>query len=211
MQTAYFEAVVNRPHRVLGRKLHAFCLYDALFLEIAQNPLWLGGRAPELADLQAAALICSLPPERFLRAELAPRSVRERLARAAWQIGILGRLRARAGYLSAELENWQAYVADHHSLPSLWDAAGKSRRLRAPWILSLATLIEMHSNMTEREIMTASIGLMQWKAQTIAERLGISAAEMMTEDEIAIAEEQRLAMAAAGETFPEDEEDVNDG
>jgi hypothetical protein len=196
MQTAFLEAVVNRvDHRVLGRRLDAFCLYHALFLTIAANPLWVGGRAATLADLQEAVLICSLPPERFLSARLGPQTIREAFA-------------SRSD-LAAELALFTSFVSDFHSLPEHWSASGKGKSLRAPWILSLACYIEAHSNMTEREIMTAPIGLMHWKAEAIAERRGENVSDLMTDDELAIGLEQAEAMAAAGETFPAD--DPEDG
>lgn len=207
MQTAYLEAVVNRRHRVLGRELHDFCLYDALFLTVAENPLWLGDREPTVTDLEAAVLICSLPPERILHAEVTPRHWPGRVARWLWQYKCAKLdLEAFKLELQAELAAWSDYIADYDARPKLWESTGGGRSMKAPWILSLACYIEMHSNMREREIMTAPIGLMFWKAQTIAERRGENVADMMTEEEIAIGAEQRQAMAESGESFPEDDE-----
>jgi hypothetical protein len=203
MQTAYFEAVVNRRHRVLGRKLHDFCLYDALFLSLAGNPLWTGERDPDLADLQEAALICSSPPDRLLRAELSPRNLVERFSCAIWQIRC-SNLCDLPQRFADELAAFVAYIDDFYSVPKLWEGDQKGRPLRAPWILALACYIEMHSNMQEREIMTAPLGAMLWKAQAIAERRGENVSEIMTQDEIEIGREQQEAMRQSGEEFPED-------
>lgn len=197
MQSAYFEALVNRRHRVLGRVLHDFCLYDILFLTLAENPIWLEHREPTLADLEEAVVICSLPPERFLRAEAAPRTWRERFDLRWWKLRNAGLGSAGA---AAALADFQIYLADFFSPPATWeDEAGEARRLKAPWIQSLAVFLEAHTNMTEREIMTAPVGLMLWKAETLGERLGVSAGEIMSEEEVAVAREQQAGAASAAE------------
>lgn len=189
MQAAFFEAVVNREHTVFGRRLHDLCLYDALFLSLLENPLWVGGM-PTVADFEEAVLVCSLPPERFTRAQLAPQTTWEKVTRSAW------RRRNRRRNLSAEFAAWQNYVADFLSEPETWEGEGKGGTAKAPWILSLATAIEQKSNMTWREIMTAPIGVMLWKAAAIAEVEG-NGPDMMTAEEIEMAAEQAAAFAEA--------------
>lgn len=192
MQAAFFEAVVNREHTVFGRRLHDLCLYDALFLTLLENPLWVGG-SPTIADFEEAVLVCSLPPERFTRAQLAPQTTWEKLTRSAW------RRRNPRRNLAAEFSAWEAYVADFLSEPETWDGDGsKGGTAKAPWILSLATAIEQKSNMTWREIMTAPIGLMLWKAAAIAEVDG-NGPDMMTAEEIEMAAEQAAAFATESE------------
>lgn len=186
MQAAFVEAVVNRGHRVLGRRLHDFCLYDAIALSLADNPLWTGGDTA-LTDLEQAVLICSLPPERFLRAQLAPRNWIERLGRWLWKRTNRRRIHA------LERGSWNAYIEDFYALPDYWDCAD-GKPLRAPWLYGTAVFLEKNTNMTEREICTAPIGKMFWKAAILAERLGIAAAELMTDEEIAIGKEQQAAL-----------------
>ena len=211
MQTAFLESLVNRRHTVLGRALHDFCLYDALFLEIAENPLWLGGRAPTIEDLIEAVNICSLPPERLLQAEPGPRTWREALRHFWWLRGNVRADNRDRDFFERELVKFAAFIADSNAAPKMWDAQSGGRTIRAPWILSIANYVEMHSNMSEREIFTAPLGKILWKAEAIAERKGEALAEMMTQEEIEIGEEQRAAMAANGEEFPETDDDDDDG
>ena len=116
MQTAFLEAVVNRRHTVLGRPLHPFCLYDALFLSLAENPLWTGAALPTRTALEEAVLICSLPPERFLQCEIRPPTRLGRLRRLLWHFRSM-----RLEFLP-QLELWQAYLADFNTGPQHWDA-----------------------------------------------------------------------------------------
>ena len=191
MQTAFIESIVNLRHTVLGISMHDLCLYDAISLTVAGNPLWVGGTA-RMEDLQQAALICNLPPGRFLSGTLDPRTWPERLSRMLWK----KRNRRRAFHTHLAL--WDAYVADFNAIPEYWTCEdGKS--FKAPWLYSMACFIEQNSNMVEREILTAPIGKMFWKAATIAERLGISAAELITEEELQIGMEQIAAIAAERE------------
>lgn len=190
MQAAFFEAVVNREHTVLGRRLHALCLFDALFLTLLRNALWVG-EMPTLADLEEAVLVCSLPPERFESAKLAPQSTWEKVTRSLW------RRRNRRRNFVHELRLWNAYVADFLSEPATWEGGdAKGGTAKAPWILSLATAMELKTNMSEREIMTAPIGKMLWKSAAIAEVEG-NGPDLMTADEIEMAAEQAAAFAAA--------------
>ena len=188
-QTAFIEAVVNRTHTVLGRTLHDFCIADVIALEFAENPLWVGGPCG-MEHLQQAALICSLAHGRFLEAKLDPQNRWERLARALWKNQ--NRVREQRGEFPAELARWNAYVDDFYAPPEFWPG-DKGTALRAPAFYSMACFIEMHSNMTEREILIAPIGRMLWKSATLAERLGIAPGEIMTEDEIEVGREQEEA------------------
>lgn len=189
MQAAFYEAVVNREHTVFGRRLHALSLYDALFLTLLGNPLWVGG-SPTAADIEEAVLVCSLPPERFTAAKLAPQTTWEKVTRCAW------RRRNKSRNLADELKRWDAYVADYLSEPESWEGEAKGSAAKAPWILSLATAIEAKSKMSAREIMTAPIGLMLWKAAAIAELEG-NGPDLMTAEEIEMAAEQAAAFAEA--------------
>lgn len=175
MDPRYLEAVVNEDaHKVLGRRLHPFCFYDALILEIDENPLWMGHRDVTWGDLFNAALICSSDPEMFLvpsRMRGFWRWIRNSLW-VSW-----GRRRYK---LTAEVEKFRAYIKDFYSKPHMWSSSD-SKRSGAPWILSVASYIECHSNLTEEQVMRAPIGKMMWKYGTIAEML--HGAEMVSDEE----------------------------
>lgn len=193
MQAAFIEAVVNRDHRVLGRKLHDFCILDAIALSVAGNPIWIGGKVG-MEHLQQAVLICALDHGRFLRARLGPQNRWEWFARILWKRQ--NRLRERDGLLPWHLALWDAYVADFYASPEFFEPDEEGERLCAPELFSMACFIEDHSNMTTQEIMTAPIGLMMWKSATLAERLGIAGAKMMSEEQIAMGREQEAAFEA---------------
>lgn len=175
MDTSFLEALVNRQdHQVLGRKLHPFCLFDALFLTLDDNPLFVGGRVPNWVDLETASIVCSTEPERLLSGMLKGPSKLLRLWRN-WK-------RRRFTFVE-ELAKFQCYRADFDSRPTFWSTDEAGTSTKAPWVLSIAAFIEAHSNMTEREIMTAPIGLMMWKSAALAEVLGRSASELLSGDE----------------------------
>jgi hypothetical protein len=178
VDSRFAESLVNRDdHRVLGVRLHPYCFYDAMFLELAESPLLLKHRNVVLADLYAAVGICSAQPEVLLRGETR-------------SFSRLRRWRMRRMNLEAEVAKFIVYVKDYDARPVFWEGEGEGGgSLRAPWILSIATFLENHSNMKEREIMTAPIGKMLWKSAALAEQMGLTKSQLMTEEEeAAIAE-----------------------
>jgi hypothetical protein len=175
MDARYLEAIVNEDgqHVVLGRALHPFCFYDILILEVDDNPLWDGSRPARWGDLFTAVLACSSPPG----AALSPA-----YGRGFWRVlrQRLWVLFARRKYkLQEQATAFQVYVKDYYTRPHVWSSAEGSAK--APWLLSIATYIEAHSNMTEHEIMSASAGKMMWKYGAIAEVL--HGADLMSEAE----------------------------
>ena len=179
MQRSYAEALVNRnDHTCYGVKLHAFCLYDLLFLALDQNAAYFGDQ-PTQEDLLAAVLICSSKPQDLL-------SGRHTLTgwRKKWFIR-----KAMFTPFAAELAKFRAYIKDFDSRPEFFSEKGGGKGMRAPTILSLACFIEKHSNMTEHQIMTAPIGQMFWKSAAIAEMEGLTSAEIMTQEEEDLADE----------------------
>lgn len=166
------ESYVNRDdHRVLGVRLHPYCLYDVFFLTLDQNPLLLGGKEVTTTDLQSAVVICSTPPERLLAAR-----------RITWRKRLWMRLVRRFANWEAELLKFMAYREDFDSRPVFWQG-DEGGSMRAPWVLSISAFLEDHSNMTEREIMTAPLGKMLWKSAALAEQLGVTKSELMSEEE----------------------------
>jgi hypothetical protein len=189
MQTAWLEAVINRRHRILGRELRPLCLAHSLFLTLAENPLWVGGRVPDRDALIETVHLCSLPVDRLFTAEIQPRGVLEKL----WILRATRALRSDAGFAAA-LAAWNAFRADHDTRPEFWESDdGKAMTMRAPSMLNLASYVELHSNMPEAEIWRYPLGALLWKSAALAELRGESAADIMTEEEIEIAREQAVA------------------
>ncbi len=165
------ESFVNRDdHIVLGRRLHDFCLSDVLFLSIDDNPIWVRGKAATLDDLRSAVVICSTPPAKLRRARF-PRLSRWWM----WQ--------TRKVKFADELHRFADYVEDFDQRPKFWSDEGEREGLRAPWVLSTLVFLEDHTNMSEDQILTAPLGWTLWKAAALAEQLGLSRDEIMTEEE----------------------------
>jgi len=193
MQTAWLEAVINRRHRILGRELRPLCLAHSLFLTLAENPLWIGGRAAEPDDLIEAVHLCALPVEHLFATQIVPSGVFGKIRHALWLAKAHRLTRKPAGFAAA-LTAWNNFRADHDNRPEFWEGEdGKAMTLRAPSMLNLACYIENHSNMSEEQIWRAPLGAMLWKSAAIAELRGESAANIMTEEELEIAREQEAA------------------
>lgn len=175
MDSRLAESFVNRDdHVVLGRKLHDFCLYDVFLLALDGNPLYLKHRKVEKDDLLAAVSICSSDPERFMRVRT--QGLWAKLKDAVWK------WKWRRRSIALELRKWEAYVDDFDARPVFWEGEG-GEPMKAPWVLSVLTFLEDHTNMGEREIMTAPLGKMLWKSASLAEQLGMSKSQIMTEEE----------------------------
>ena len=98
--------------------------------------------------------------------------------------------------MATEIARWIGYRQDYDARPKFWHEETEGTGLRAPWILSIASFLEEHSNMTEREVMTAPLGLMLWKSAALAEQLGMTRSDIMTEKEeqiVALIEKTRQA------------------
>ena len=173
MQEAFAEAWINRDdHKVYGRRLYPFCLQHLLFLVIDHNGAYFG-KDPSRDDLIKAVLICSSKPEDLQ----AGRHTLDGLRKKHFIYAAMYRNH------DAELAKWRSYLADYDSKPEFWEAKASSEGLRAPSILSLATYLEMKTNMTESEIMNAPIGKMFWKSAAITELEGGSSSQIVTDEE----------------------------
>lgn len=171
MQKSFAEALINRDdHVCYGRKLHDFCLYDLLFLALDQNAAYFGDN-PTQEDLLAAVLICSSDHKDLLRGRHSIEGWRKK-----WFIR-----KAMFTPFAPELAKFKAYISDFDQRPEFFTEGGGSS-LKAPAVLSVASFIEKHSNMTQHEIMSAPIGLMFWRSATIAEFEGLTTAEIMTQE-----------------------------
>jgi hypothetical protein len=185
LDTRFYEAWINTEHRVLGRKLHPFCLEDALILSLSDSPFLLGteaGLTYDLEDLQLAATVCSLPGEVFLQARF-NRSWQQRLRTWVWSGKWQRRCATEAG-LAEECQKFVTYIDDYNSGPETWqdDDAGAGQ-LRAPWILSTVIYITQHSTYRPREVWKMPIGQAFWIAAVLAEQRGSKGFQFVSEEE----------------------------
>ena len=151
-----------------------------MFLSIDGNNLILTeeNKGIEWGDLVTAVSICSNPPEHFASPNVGIWKAIKTFVWCQWV--------KRRYSLPLEIMRFRDYVKDYYAKPKFWTGGegegGKS--CKAPWVYSVACFLETNTNMTEREIMSAPIGKMLWKSATIAEQLGVSSAELVSEEEM---------------------------
>lgn len=179
MDEAFLEAWVNREHRVCGRKLHAFCLSDMLALEAIGSPMcvmWGHAHQPiKRADVALAALICSVPHDRWMQC------FQRRYRLAAY------RMRTSWRWTLYETKRFEAYVLDHLSAPEVWTESGEGGTLNAPWLLAKAVFLLHNTSLTREEVWTRPIGEILWYAAALAEQMG--GANILSEEERRIADD----------------------
>jgi hypothetical protein len=178
----FLEAVFNEPkHVVCGRVLRPLCLYHSMLLVVDDNPLHecAVGEVITWADLLTAVLICSAPEQSLREYTFIPNGFFAKMRMLVWL-----RFARRRYKLAKELAKFENYVKDYSTRPKYWsDDKGGNSMVKAPWILSLASFLEDHSNMTEHEIMVAPVGVVLWKTAAIAEQNGVARGEMVSEEE----------------------------
>lgn len=163
MDPRYLETLVNEDgHTVLGRRLHPFCLYDIVLLEVDNNAIWADSERITWADLITAVLICNAEPGKWLSPTRGRRWY-VRLWRFLWAIWV-----QRHYDINVEATKFVAYVKDYYTKPSVWKS-DDGKPAKAPWVLSLAVILEDHSNMSHDQIMRAPAGQMMWMHAAIAE------------------------------------------
>ncbi len=163
---------MNRDdHTVYGRRLHDFCLYDLFFLALDQNAAYFGDN-PTQEDLLAAVLICSSKHEDLKAGRVSLKGFR----RTFWMH------KCKRVSFAQELAKFRAYIKDFDSRPQFWESAG-GEPMRAPALLSVATFLELKTNMSEDQIWTAPIGKMFWKSAAIAEIEGVTSSQIVTPEE----------------------------
>jgi hypothetical protein len=180
MDRRFYEAWFNTEHTVLGRKLHPFCLEDALILSLAESPFLVGtvkGVDYALPDLQLAVKVCSTPGEVFLHARF-NRSWLKKLMTSLWV------LRCRQMNLKEQCQRFVTYIDDYNSPPDLWhdSADAGDGQLRAPWVLANATFLIRHTTFNPREVWTMPLGQALWYAATLSEQLGAKV-QLVSEEE----------------------------
>lgn len=191
MDERFRESWFNRDHVVLGRRLHPFCLYDALILSEFQSPFIADQKDKPtvftLEDLQTAVLVCSSAPEVFLNARL----IRSRWdALRMWWFGVKShRVCPTQAAFRHQGKLFGAYLRDFSSPPEFWEDEDGTGVARLPWILSNAVHLLRTTHMTREEIWRLPLGQVFWYSATIAIQMGTTKAELMTpEEEAAMAE-----------------------
>jgi hypothetical protein len=146
-----------------------------LIFHVQENPIMMGPSEVGWAELIGAVLVCSLSPESFLN----PSKFRR------WRMMPWNRWwihgASRRYNLAEEAKKFENYVDDHYTKPRFWGDGDDE--VKAPWVLSIAAYIESNSNMTEKEVMTASCGRMFWKSAAIAEQQGSGKMDIVSEEE----------------------------
>jgi len=144
----YFEALVNVPHRVLGKRLEPFCLLHVLWLEQLRSPLLLTSETLKMADVELAALICSSrTSEEILTKIKEPRR--------------LWRFRNRFRDLTQEARNFLAYQDDYCALPEFAETGGSYHERLPSLLLQAASLIK-ETGWTDEHVMTLPLGKVIW-------------------------------------------------
>ena len=169
----------SRPHWVLGRELHPFCLYYQLCLETIGSPLWLGGEYG-WHDLWLAVQICQLPFE-GLRPYLVGPSLWTRVRRSlAFQW-------AKQGIsLDAAATAFESYLSDHMAPPAAWEKPdGGGEPPDIPSVLTVAARIEKATGWDEATIWTMPWGRAVWRATAYALLDGVDL-DLMTETDLAL-------------------------
>lgn len=180
MDQRFYEAWFNTEHQVLGRRLHPFCLNDALILSLAESPFLLGTGSEihyGLTDLQMAVKICSTPARTFLNARL-DREWFGGLRAALWTS------QCKRMEFSEQCQRFVSYIDDFNSPPLTWhdDGDAGDGKLRAPWVLANACFLIRQTTFTPDEVWTMPLGMSLWYCATISEQLG-SKIQLMSEEE----------------------------
>lgn len=178
MNQRFLESLVNSDglHRVCGLRLHPFCFYDLLCLELAENALLLRHRDADWSDLLIAAKICSGEPGKWLK----PMTRWARLGFWLWSIYI-----RRRYDIKAEAKKFADYCNDYDSRPAFWSSDAGAGELKAPWLLAIVTFVEDHSNSSWEEIMGAPAGLVWWKSAALAEQNKMSKSDLISDEDLA--------------------------
>ncbi len=188
MDQSFYEAWFNADHKVLGRRLHPFCLNDALVLSLAESPFMLGkepGVRYDLPALQLAVQVCSTPADVFLQARF-DRSWPQKLTTFGWTLW------CRRQDFHTSCQQFLTYIDDYYAVPEVWQNESDSPgdKLHAPWILGNAVFLMRNTTLSSDEIWTMPIGKALWITATLSEQLGAPIQ--------IVSEEEQAGMAALG-------------
>jgi hypothetical protein len=172
----FYEAWFNADHTVLGRRLHPFCLQDALILSMSESP-FLAGTVPGidygLEELQVAVTICSTPADTFLHARF-NRSWPQKVA-VIWWSKKWRKICAHEDALREQCQRFVNYIDDYNSPPEVWydeSDSPEDGKMQAPWILGNVVFLIRHTSFTPQQVWTMPIGQALWYCVTLSEQLG---------------------------------------
>lgn len=144
----YFEALVNIPHKVLGKRLEPFSLLHVLWLEQLKSPLIHTSETMKTADLELAALVCSSRTSEEILTKI-------REPRRLW------RFRNRYRDLAQETRKFLAYQDDYCALPEFAESGGVFHERLPSLLLQAASLIK-ETGWSEQHVMTLPLGKVIW-------------------------------------------------
>lgn len=158
MQEHYANAFLFERHQCLGLDLVPFTLRHAFLLNLAENPLAVGG-IPTGPDLKQAALICSQPAPAY----------HFDMPRLSWWQRCKLEARTRT-VTAADIFAFHAYLDDHCSAPELWKKEDDgSRASGCHWTLSTVTGLMRELGYTEEQAWQEAPGKAQWYLCSSAE------------------------------------------
>lgn len=154
----FYEAFINCEHTALGRRLKPFCLKHCLYLEAIDSPVMklVNGDEVEISrsDLELAVAICSANGDIIKALESS-------------HIGM--KFHSYKHGLTAFL----GYLTDFVAVPEVWDNAGESTTLNAPWIVAKAMLLLSKTSMTLSDVWNMPLGELLWYCTVFAEQEGV--------------------------------------
>lgn len=189
MNENFLENWINGEHRVLGRRLHPFCLYDALALIHLESPFLdiENAGTVEHADLRWAVDVCSAPPGAALELGFYHRSVvKDVLTGLAFrfhprQWSLFGPRPSMELRFKRECDAFVAYVDDFFRPPQTWNK-GEASESGAPWPLAIATQLERNVSEGRHAIWSMPLGQALWRSVMIGIQDG-SDAQFLTDEE----------------------------
>jgi hypothetical protein len=176
MQEGFLESVFSLPsHKVAGSTLFPFSLAHWTALDVSKNPFVYGGK-PSVYDALEFICICSTDPADLLAGKV---------AKCRWL-----RFKLRwIGHNWADIVNRITnYIKDYGSGPEYWVPSGKGKSLRSPWVARVVYILCGKYNMSHKEAWATPFGLAMWYEAVCGEIEQASNSEIMTEDDMAIAE-----------------------
>ncbi len=195
MDSRFLQSWFNSEHTVLGRKLHPFCAYDVLILAAAESPFVAESEGPvpyDFTDLEKAVWICSNEPKYFLDARMSE-GVIDRARMWWWGRTIRRQLeRSPKRFIRQQGDAFNAYLEDFNAGPKFWADEKPGGTVRAPWILANVTFVIRNTNFSAEEAWRLPLGQLFWYSAGLAEQMGTSSSEIMSEEEEAAMKEMGI-------------------
>jgi hypothetical protein len=155
---AFYEAFVNIPHTVLGRRLQPLCLFHLLWLYLIQSPLIITNKETTLKDLEIAVLICGSKndSEIFKLLDGKEQNTLQKISNYFW------RRRNRKRDFQSELKKFIAYNDDYIALPRFLPKEDGEANEKIPWLLLHATSLIKATGWSEETVFSMPIGKVMW-------------------------------------------------